>query len=75
MPKCNSVLQTENDLFQREIRPNLSENCHFSTFFRPPKSSKTNYDGILSSIDVAGGGRKCVTVLQEFELNLYTVTS
>ena len=27
------MLQTENDLFQPEIRPNLSENCHFSTFF------------------------------------------
>ena len=41
MPKRNSMLQTENDLFQREIRRNLSENCHFSTLFRPPESSKT----------------------------------
>ena len=41
MSKCNSVLQTEKDLFQPEVRPNLSENCHFSTFFRTPKSSKT----------------------------------
>ena len=32
MPKSNSVLQTENDLFQREIRPNLSENFRFLTF-------------------------------------------
>ena len=27
MPKCSSVLQTE-----KEIRPNLPEKCHFSTF-------------------------------------------
>ena len=41
MPRCNSVLQTEKDPFPREIRPNFPENCHFSTFFRTPKSSKT----------------------------------
>ena len=41
MPKCNSVLQAEKDLFQHEIRPNLPEKCHFLTFFRTLKSSKT----------------------------------
>ena len=40
MPKCNSVLQTRM-VFQPEVRPNLSENCHFSTLFRTPKSPKT----------------------------------
>ena len=34
MPKCNSVLQSEKDLFQPEIRPSLSENCHFMTFYQ-----------------------------------------
>ena len=32
-PKCNTVLQTEKDLFHPEIRPNSPEKCHFSTFF------------------------------------------
>ena len=31
MPKRNSVLPIENELFQPEIRPNLSANCYFST--------------------------------------------
>ena len=41
MPKCNSVLQTEKDPFQPEIRPNFSENCHFSTFFELQNPQKT----------------------------------
>ena len=41
MPKYNTVLQTEKDIFQREIRSNSHENCHFSTFFRLPKFPNT----------------------------------
>ena len=41
MPKCNSVLLTEEDLFQYEIWANLPKNCCLSTFIQPPKSSKT----------------------------------
>ena len=33
MPKCNSALQTERDIFRPEIRPNLPENCQISAFF------------------------------------------
>ena len=33
MPVCNSALQTEKDLSQAEIRPNLPENCQISHFF------------------------------------------
>ena len=29
MPKCNTVLQSENDLFEPEIQPNSHENCEF----------------------------------------------
>ena len=35
--KCSRVLQEHMDLVQLEIRPNLSENCHFSTLFRTPR--------------------------------------
>ena len=27
MPKCNTVLQSENDLFEPEIQPNSHGNC------------------------------------------------
>ena len=33
MPKCNSVLETEIVVFQREIRQNFPENCHFLHYF------------------------------------------
>ena len=36
IPKCNTMLQAEKELFQR-----LPENCHFSTFIQPPKYSNT----------------------------------
>ena len=52
MPKCNSVLQTENDLFQHEILPNLSENCHYLTSFRTPKSSKTFGHSPVKSVNM-----------------------
>ena len=32
MPGCNIALQTEKDLFQPEIRPNLPENSHIIEF-------------------------------------------
>ena len=32
IPKYNSVLQIEKDLFQPEIRPNSPENCHQNLF-------------------------------------------
>ena len=33
MPKRNSVLQTEEDLIQPEIRPDLSKSGNFGPFF------------------------------------------
>ena len=41
MPNSNSAIQTEIDLFQPEILPNLSVNWHFSALFLTPKSPKT----------------------------------
>ena len=40
MPKCNTVLQSENDLFEPEIQPNLHGNCEFLALIRTIKSSK-----------------------------------
>ena len=40
MPKCNIVLQSENDLFQPKIQPNSHGNCEFLPLFRTIKSSK-----------------------------------
>ena len=40
MPKCNTVLQSESDLFEPEIQPNSPGNCDFLAFIRTIKSSK-----------------------------------
>ena len=40
VPKCNTVLQSENDLFEPEIQPNSPENCEFLSLIRTLKSSK-----------------------------------
>ena len=40
MPKCNSVLQSESDLFEPDIEPNSPGNCEFLAFIRTIKSSK-----------------------------------
>ena len=40
MPKCNTVLQSENDLFQPKIQPNSHGNCEFLALIRTIKSSK-----------------------------------
>ena len=40
MPKCNTVLQSENDLFEAEIQTNSHENCIFLTLIRTIKSTK-----------------------------------
>ena len=40
MPKCNTVLQSENDLFEPEIQPNSHGNCQFLALTRTIKSSK-----------------------------------
>ena len=40
MPKCKTVLQSENDLFEPEIQPNSHGNCKFLTLSRTIKSSK-----------------------------------
>ena len=40
MPKCNTVLQSENDLFEPEIQPNSHGNCEFLAPIRTIKSSK-----------------------------------
>ena len=40
MPKCNTVLQSENDLFEPEIQPNSPGNCEFLALIRTIKSSK-----------------------------------
>ena len=36
----NTVLQSENDLFEPEIQPNSHENCEFLALIRTIKSSK-----------------------------------
>ena len=41
MPKCNTVLQSENDLFEPEIQPNSPENWEFLALIRTIKSSKS----------------------------------
>ena len=41
MPKCNTVVQTENDLFEPEIQPNSPENCQFLTLLRTLKIPKS----------------------------------
>ena len=33
MPKCNTVLQNENDLFEHEIQPNSPKTASFWPFF------------------------------------------
>ena len=40
MPKCNTVLQSESDLFEPEIQPNLPGICELLAFIRTIKSSK-----------------------------------
>ena len=40
MPKCNTVLQSENDLYESEIQPNSPGNCEFLALIRTIKSSK-----------------------------------
>ena len=40
MPKCNTVLKSENDLFKPEIQPNSHINCEFLALIRTIKSSK-----------------------------------
>ena len=40
MPECNTVLQSENDLFEPEIQPNSPGNCEFLALIRTIKSSK-----------------------------------
>ena len=40
MPKCNTVLQSESDLFEPEIEPNSPENCEFLALIRTMKSLK-----------------------------------
>ena len=40
MPKCNTVLQSENDLFQHKIKPNSHGNYEFLALIRTIKSSK-----------------------------------
>ena len=40
MPKCNTVLQTENDIFGPLIKPNSPGNCQFSALILTLKSSK-----------------------------------
>ena len=40
MPKCNTVLQSENGLFEPEIQPNSLGNCLFFALVRTIKSSK-----------------------------------
>ena len=40
IPKCNTALQSENDLFEPEIQPNSHGNCEFLALIRTIKSSK-----------------------------------
>ena len=40
MPKCNTVLQSESDLFESEIQPHSPGNCEFLALFRTILSSK-----------------------------------
>ena len=40
MPKCNTVLQIENDIFGPLIKPNSPGNCQFSALILTLKSSK-----------------------------------
>ena len=40
VPKCNTVLQSENDLFEPEIQPYSPGNCGFLALIRTIKSSK-----------------------------------
>ena len=40
MPKCNTVLQNESDLFEPEIQPSSPGNCEFLALIRTIKSSK-----------------------------------
>ena len=40
MPKCNTVLQSENDHFVPEIQPNSHGNCKFLALIRTIKTSK-----------------------------------
>ena len=40
MPKCNTVLQSENDLFEPETQPISHGNCEFLALIRTIKSSK-----------------------------------
>ena len=40
MPKCNTVLRSENNLFEPEIQPNSPGNCEFLALISTIKSSK-----------------------------------
>ena len=40
MPECNTVLQSENDLFEPETQPISHGNCEFLALIRTIKSSK-----------------------------------
>ena len=44
MSECNSALQTEKDLFEREIQQNLLENCQISALFVPKKIKNVNFN-------------------------------
>ena len=50
MPKCNTMLQTENDLFEPEIQPNSPGNFQFRPFFSLKNHQKVL--DILQLIDV-----------------------
>ena len=79
MPKCNTVLQTEKDLFQSEIRPNSPENCHFLTVFYMNLSKEIFLESLwdinmgMAQI-VLNFGRKTVKVDCNFsDLNLVDI--
>ena len=40
IPNCNTVLQSENDLFEPEIQPNSHGNCEFLALIQVIKFSK-----------------------------------
>ena len=50
MPKCNTVLQSENDLFEPEIQPNSHGNCQFLALIRTIKSQ--NVLGIVQLLTI-----------------------